>query len=92
MPTSEGIWWWIRKDDKREFDLPVYNVGDPLNDLYLRVYFLGSYYDIDDFINGTWLAKVNHNPDGAITKQLRGWVHPDDVMEGFESVLDLSEK
>ncbi|MGH7250178.1 MAG: hypothetical protein ACREGC_04325, partial [Minisyncoccia bacterium] len=77
-PTSEGIWKWKRKDDSREFDLPVYNVGDA--ELYFRIYFLGAYYDIDDFFNGEWIAKVSHNPDGSITRQIKGWVHPDDFV------------
>lgn len=77
IPKSEGIWRWKRKDDGREFDLPVYNV---VNDC-LRVYFLGGYYDVEDFQKGgEWIAKVNHNPDGSITKQLPGWVHPKDLV------------
>lgn len=79
IPTSEGIWRWKRKDDGREFDLPIYNVGD--GELYFRIYFLGAYYDIDNFLSGSWIAKVSHNPNGSITRQIRGWVHPDDFKE-----------
>ena len=79
IPKSEGVWRWKRTDDGREFDLPVYNVGAPTCELYLRVYFLGGYYDIEDFQKGgEWIAKVSHNPDSAITKQLPGWIHPAD--------------
>ena len=75
IPNSEGVWRWIRKDDGREFDLPVYEVVRGC----MRVYYLGSYYDVEDFEKGgKWIAKVNHNPDGPITKQLPYWVHPDD--------------
>lgn len=76
-PTSEGVWRWKRKDDSREFDLPVYDVlhGGKL----LRVYYLGAYYDVEDFNKGgEWIAKVNHDPNGPITKQIRGWIHPED--------------
>lgn len=79
LPTSEGIWRWRRKDDGREFDLPVYNVAREIKELYFRVYFLGGYYDIEDFTtSGQWIAKVSHNPDGFITKQISGWIHPED--------------
>ena len=78
IPKSIGVWRWKRKDDGREFDLPVYNVIP--GEVFLRVYFLGAYYDVEDFDkSGEWIAKVNHNPDGAITNQIGGWVHPDDV-------------
>jgi len=81
IPNSEGVWRWKRKDDGREFDLPVYNVGAPLGELYFRVYFLGSYYDVDrEMTGGEWIAKVSHNPDGSITKQVHGWVHPKDFV------------
>jgi hypothetical protein len=77
IPEHEGVWRWKRKDDGREFDLPVYNVIP--EDNYLRVYFLGAYYDVANFNkSGEWIAKVSHNPNGHITRQLRGWVHPDD--------------
>ncbi len=80
IPNSEGVWCWKRRDDGREFDLPVYNVGAPLGELWLRVYYLGAYYNVEDFIKGgSWIAKVNHNPDGPITKQHAGWVHPLDL-------------
>lgn len=81
LPTSEGVWRWKRKDDGREFDLPVYNVGEPLGEFYLKILFLKVYYDIDDFLGGNWVAKVNHNPNGYITKQIPGWVHPEDALE-----------
>lgn len=73
-PTSEGVWRWRRKDDKREFDLPVYNIGE----WGLKISFLGVFYDIKDFARGEWIAKTSHNPDSNITKQIRGWIHPDD--------------
>jgi hypothetical protein len=78
-PKSEGVWRWKRKDDSREFDLPVYNVGLPVAEFLLRIYFLGSYYDVEDFRRGgEWIAKVSHDPSGYITEQIAGWVHPDD--------------
>ena len=85
LPTSEGIWRWKRKDDGREFDLPVYNVGD--GDLYFRIKFLNRWHDIDDLLKGAWVAKVNHNPDGYITKQIRGWVHPEDHKEALAVLI-----
>jgi hypothetical protein len=80
IPKSIGVWRWKRKDDGREFDLPVYDVYISTGlDQYLRVYFLGAYYDIEDFEKGgEWIAKVSHDPNSRITKQIRGWVHPDD--------------
>lgn len=79
LPTSEGVWRWKRKDDGREFDLPVYNCGEEHGcSLYPRIKWLGAFMDIDDFIHGTWVAHVSHNPDSHITKQIRGWIHPDD--------------
>jgi hypothetical protein len=73
--TSEGVWRWRRRSDGREFDLPVYNVVGSC----FSVYFLGSYYDVDrEMKGGKWIAKVNHNPGGPITKQIRGWIHPED--------------
>lgn len=77
IPTSEGVWRWRRKDDGREWELPIYNVGAPLQELWLRVYFLGSYYDIEELTTGgEFIAKVDHDPDGYITPQHRGWIHP----------------
>ena len=77
IPRSIGVWRWKRTDDGRAFDLPVYNVIP--GEQFLRVYFLGSYYDVEDFQKGgEWIAKVSHNPDGPITRQLPGWVHPED--------------
>ena len=79
IPRSEGVWHWRRKDDGREFDLPIHNVGAPDGEFLLRIYFLGAYYDIEDFgPGGEWLAKVSHNPNSYITKQIPGWIHPDD--------------
>ncbi len=79
LPTSEGVWRWKRKDDGREFDLPVHNVGQDFGiSLYLRILWIDAHMDIDDFINGEWLAKVSHDPNSRITKQIRGWIHPDD--------------
>jgi hypothetical protein len=78
IPRSEGVWQWKRKDDGREFDLPVHNVGAYEGEFLLRIYFLGSYYDVEDFAGGTWVAKVSHNPHSMITRQIRGWIHPDD--------------
>lgn len=80
LPTSEGVWRWKRKDDGREFDLPVYNVGADCGEFHLKIRYLGSNYDIDDFLAGEWLAKTSHNPDGYITRQIKGWVHPDDFV------------
>lgn len=78
-PTSEGVWLWRRKDDQREFHLPIYNVGAPLGELTLRVYFLGNYYDVEELTSGgSFIAKSSHNPNGAITPQRKGWVHPND--------------
>jgi hypothetical protein len=75
IPRSDGVWRWKRKDDDREFDLPVFNV---VNECF-SVYFLGSYYDVDrEMTGGEWIAKVSHNPYSVITKQIRGWIHPDD--------------
>lgn len=81
IPKSEGVWQWYRYDDGREFDLPVHNVGGLEDDaeFLLRVYFLGAYYDVEDFNRGgEWVAKVSHDPNSMITKQIRGWIHPDD--------------
>jgi hypothetical protein len=81
LPTSEGVWRWKRNDDGREFDLPVYNVGRPMGEWYLKVLFLKVYHDLDVFLDGRWIAKVSHDPDSYVTKQIAGWVHPDDVVE-----------
>lgn len=85
LPTSEGVWRWKRKDDGREFDLPVYHTRFDNEDAYLRIRFLNVHYDIDDFLHGTWLAKTSHNPDSHITKQIAGWIHPDDYKEALVS-------
>ena len=79
IPTSEGVWRWKRKDDEREFDLPVYNRGADFGiSFHLRILWLGQQMDIDDFSYGTWVAKVSHNPESMVTKQIPGWIHPDD--------------
>jgi len=79
IPTSQGVWRWKRMDDGREFDLPIYNLGEAHGvSLYLRILWLGSHMDIDDFYGGEWVAHVSHNPNGHITRQIRGWIHPDD--------------
>ena len=78
-PTSEGVWRWKRKDDGREFDLPLYNVGEAHGvSLLLRILWMGSHMDLEDYSHGEWLSKVSHNPNSRITQQIRGWVHPDD--------------
>jgi len=80
-PTSEGVWLWRRKDDGREFFLPIYNVGAPLNEHWLRVSFRGSYYEVKELMaGGDFLAKTSHNPDSSITRQHKGWVHPLDYI------------
>jgi hypothetical protein len=81
IPRHEGVWRWKRNDDEREFDLPVYNVSAPLGEMYLRIFFLGAYYDIKEMTGGEWIAKVSHNPDGHITTQHRGWIHPLDFLK-----------
>lgn len=79
IPTSEGIWRWKRTDDGREFDLPVYNLGESRGvSLYLCIKWMGKYMEIDDFNAGEWIAKVSHNTGSHITKQIRGWIHPGD--------------
>jgi hypothetical protein len=79
IPTSEGVWRWKRKDDGREFDLPVYDLGPAHGvSLYPQILWMGTHMDIDAFLHGTWVAKVSHNPDSRITKQIRGWIHPED--------------
>lgn len=80
IPQSEGVWRWKRKDDGREFDLPIFDVGAGAQ-LSLRVYFLGGYYDIDEMTGGEFTVLVDRNPNGRITKQIRGWVHPLDFLE-----------
>lgn len=78
-PTSEGVWRWKRKDDGREFDLPVYNKGEDEGvSVALRILWLKTFMDLEEFAHGEWVAKVSHNPDGHITQQIRGWIHPED--------------
>jgi hypothetical protein len=78
LPNTKGVWRWRRTEDGREWDLPVFNVLEGCDENpYLRVYFLGSYYDADEMIkNGEWLCKVHNDPNGPITEQINPWVHP----------------
>jgi len=79
--TSEGVWRWKRATDGREFDLPVFNVAAPLNEVWFRVFFLGGYYDVEgEMEGGEFIEKVSDNPHEPITEQHPYWVHPLDFL------------
>lgn len=80
--TGQGVWRWKRAVDGREFDLPVFNVGAQLNDVWLRVFYLGGYYDVEgEMEGGEFIAKVSDNPNDPITEQHPHWVHPLDFLK-----------
>ncbi len=46
-PDKEGIWEWFEEDGTKRL-MYVCNVGGPLPEHYLRVYWWGGYYNISD--------------------------------------------
>lgn len=46
-PDREGIWEWFEEDGTKRH-VVVYNVGKLLGTLYLRVYWWGGYYNVND--------------------------------------------
>ena len=51
-PDKEGLWEWIDDDGKVQI-VNVINVAKELNDVWLRVYYLGGYYNVYDNWIGT---------------------------------------
>ena len=51
-PDKEGLWEWIDDDGKTQI-VNVINVAKELNDVWLRVYYLGGYYNVYDNWIGT---------------------------------------
>ena len=46
-PDKEGIWEWFEEDGTRRL-VAVCNVASPLDEVYLRVYWWGGYYNVND--------------------------------------------
>lgn len=46
-PDKEGIWEWFEEDGTKRL-VAVCNVSKPLKEIYLRVYWWGGYYNVND--------------------------------------------
>ncbi len=46
-PDKEGIWEWFEEDGTKRL-VDVCNVASKSNDVYLRVYWWGGYYNVND--------------------------------------------
>lgn len=51
-PNKEGLWEWFDESGKMQI-VNVINVGKELDTLWLRVYYLGVYYNVHDEWVGT---------------------------------------
>lgn len=46
-PDKEGIWEWFEEDGTKRL-VAVCNVSKPLKEVFLRVYWWGGYYNVND--------------------------------------------
>lgn len=51
-PNKEGIWEWYDETGKKQL-VSVINVGKEVDNCWLRVYYLGGYYNVHDNWVGT---------------------------------------